>query len=106
MQGTLDMLILKVLNSNRLHGWAIAQRIHLLSSDILKVEEGSLYPALYRLEGRGLIKSEWGISELNRRAKFYKVTASGRKHFERERKRWGELAAATAAVLGFQINLK
>ncbi len=100
MQGTLDMLILNVLHSDSLHGWGIAQRIHVLSSDILKVEEGSLYPSLYRMERKGLIKASWGISELNRRAKFYKVTKTGKKYYESEREKWIQLAGATAAVLG------
>ena len=100
MQGTLDMLILRVLHSDSLHGWGIAQRIHVLSSDILKVEEGSLYPSLYRMERKGLIKASWGISELNRRAKFYKVTKTGMKYYESEREKWIQLASATAAVLG------
>ena len=104
MQGTLDMLILRVLSTSSLHGWGIAQRIHMLSSDALRVEEGSLYPALYRLEGKGLIKSEWGVSELNRRAKFYTVTRSGLKHYAKERSKWIRLAKATALVVNYRMS--
>lgn len=104
MQGTLDMLILRVLQSDSLHGWGISQRIHLLSDDILKVEEGSLYPALYRLDRKGLIKAEWGISELNRKAKFYRITDIGKKHYESEKTKWIQLANATAAVLGYDFS--
>ena len=104
MQGTLDMLILRVLQTDSLHGWGIAQRIHLLSDDTLKVEEGSLYPSLYRMERKGMIKAEWGVSELNRRAKFYKVTAAGKRHYEAERENWIQLANATAAVLGYSFS--
>ncbi len=104
MQGTLDMLILRVLQKDSLHGWGISQRIHLLSEDMLKVEEGSLYPALYRMERKGHIRAKWGISELNRKAKFYEVTAAGKKHYESERKNWIQLARATALVLGHTFS--
>jgi len=104
IKGTLDMLILRVLNQSSLHGWGIAQRIHMLSSDALKVEEGSLYPALSRLERKGLIKSKWGVSELNRRAKFYRLTRSGLKHYQKERAKWIGLTKATALVLGYKIS--
>lgn len=104
MQGTLDMLILRVLNSGSHHGWGIAQKIHVLSSDVLKVEEGSLYPALYRMERKGWIKADWGTSENNRRAKYYTITAAGKKHYAQERKNWMQLAEATAVVLGFSLK--
>lgn len=104
MQGTLDMLVLRVLRAGPLHGWGIAQRIHVLSSDVLRVEEGSLYPALYRMERRGLIKSEWGISELNRRAKFYRVTSTGRKYYKTQRDKWIQLATVTAIVLDHRFG--
>ena len=82
LQGPLDMLILKVLQREPMHGFGIAQRIQQLSANVLSVGEGSLYPALYRLENRGWIESEWGQSENNRRAKYYRLTKSGRKQFE------------------------
>ena len=99
LQGTLDMLVLRVLNSGRMHGWGIAQRIHLLSQDILKVEEGSLYPALYRMEAKGWIESEWGQSENNRRAKYYEMTKAGRKQLEAEEQGWNRMCAAIAHVM-------
>lgn len=104
IQGTLDMMILRVLGEELQHGWGLAQKIHLLSEDVLKVEEGSLYPALYRMERKGWIKAEWGVSENNRRAKFYKVTSTGKKRYESERENWIQLAEATALVLGFRWN--
>lgn len=97
--GTLDMLILRVLNGGSTHGWGIARRIDVLSSEVLKVEEGSLYPALYRMEQKGWIESEWGVSENNRRAKFYKLTRSGRKQLETEQKTWDQLVAAIGQVM-------
>jgi len=100
LQGTLDMLILKVLAREALHGFAIAQRIHQLSRDVLTVEEGSLYPALYRMQDRGWIESEWGVSQNNRRAKYYRLTRVGRKQLERETVGWERLSVAIQQVLG------
>lgn len=97
--GTLDMLVLRVLNGGSTHGWGIAQRIDVLSSEVLKVEEGSLYPALYRMEQKGWIESEWGQSENNRRAKFYTLSKSGRKQLEAEQKNWDQLVFAISQVM-------
>jgi PadR family transcriptional regulator, regulatory protein PadR len=97
--GTLDLLILKALLSGSSHGYGIAQWIHQRSHDVLQVEEGALYPALHRLELRGLLAASWGLSENNRRAKFYKITAAGRKHLEAESLRWHRLSAAVGFVL-------
>ena len=99
LQGTLDLLILKVLNGGPQHGFGIAQRIHLLSQTVLKVEDGSLYPALYRLEEKGWIDAEWGQSDNNRRAKYYSLTKSGRKQLATEQEAWDRVAAAIAQVL-------
>lgn len=97
--GTLDMLVLQVLNGSSTHGWGIAQRIAALSSDVLQVEEGSLYPALYRMEQKGWLESEWGQSENNRRAKFYSLTKSGRKQLNAEQKNWDQLVVAIGQVM-------
>jgi PadR family transcriptional regulator, regulatory protein PadR len=97
--GTLDMLVLRVLNGGSTHGWGIVQRIHQLSSEVLTVEEGSLYPALYRMEQKGWLSSEWGQSENNRRAKFYSLTKAGRKQLETEQKTWNQLVAAIGQVM-------
>jgi PadR family transcriptional regulator, regulatory protein PadR len=99
ISGTLDMLILRVLATGPMHGFGIAQRIHVLSQDVLKVEEGSLYPALYRMEQKGWIESEWGQSENNRRAKYYSLTKAGRKQLDAEQVAWGKMTAAIAQVL-------
>jgi PadR family transcriptional regulator, regulatory protein PadR len=100
LQGTLDLLILRTLQSgDGLHGWAISERIQQISQDVLRVNQGSLYPALHRLEHQGWIKAEWGISELGRRARFYRITASGRKQLESETEDWERLAAAIGRVL-------
>ena len=99
IQGTLDMLILKALESSPLHGYAVAEWIHSRSHDVLQVDEGALYPALHRLELRGLLIAEWGASENNRRAKFYRLTPAGRKHLQSERERWMRLAAAVGFVM-------
>lgn len=100
LQGTLDLLILRTLQSgDGLHGWAISERIQQISEDVLRVNQGSLYPALHRLEHQGWIKAEWGISELGRRARFYRITASGRKQLESETEDWERLAAAIGRVL-------
>jgi transcriptional regulator len=98
-QGTLDLLILKTLARKAEHGWAIAQRIRTLSSDVLQVRQGSLYPALHRLERRGLLKARWGTSENNRRARFYELTVAGKKWVSEESEQWDRLTAAVAAVL-------
>src|SRR5689334_10255198 len=98
-QGTLDLLILKTLAVEPQHGWAISQRIQLLSSDALRVQQGSLYPALHRLERRGWIKAEWGASDNNRRAKYYALTKVGRKQLEAEADDWARLTAAVALVM-------
>jgi len=99
VQGTLDLLILKALETQPLHGWAIAQRITDLSRDVLRVQQGSLYPALQRLEREGWIRAEWGASENNRRARFYSLTKAGRRHLEREQAGWERLSGAIALVL-------
>jgi transcriptional regulator len=99
VQGTLDMLVLKVLSLQRMHGWGIAQRIRQVSGEILRVEEGSLYPALRRLELDGLIDAEWGTSDNNRRARYYRLTKAGRRRLTSERDHWRELAAAIASVM-------
>ncbi len=99
LQGTLDMLILKALLRGPRHGYAVADFIQQTSEDVLRVEEGALYPALHRLELRGLLASEWGVSENNRRAKFYRLTAAGRKRLADETAYWNRMAAAIARVL-------
>lgn len=99
IQGTLDMLILKTLARGPLHGYAIAVSIETRSSDELRVEEGALYPALHRLEVAGLLSSEWKLSETGRRAKFYNLTRTGRKHLESEVSNWVRLTAAVGRVL-------
>src|SRR5436190_1336307 len=99
LQGTLDLLILKTLAGASLHGYAIVQRIQRCSDDLLVVEEGSLYPALYRMEEKGWIQAEWGKSENNRRAKFYSLTRSGRKQMEEETALWERLVRAITLVL-------
>ncbi|MFL6303774.1 MAG: PadR family transcriptional regulator [Candidatus Sulfotelmatobacter sp.] len=100
LQGTLDLLILRTLQSgDALHGWAVSERIRQLSDDVLQANQGSLYPALHRLEHQGWIKAEWGISELGRRARFYRLSSSGRKQLQQETENWGRLAAAIGKVL-------
>jgi PadR family transcriptional regulator, regulatory protein PadR len=98
-QGTLNLLILRTLAPGPEHGWAISERIHQVSSKVLQVQQGSLYPALHRLERRGWIKARWGTSENNRRAKYYELTKSGWKQLEAEESEWKKLAAAVAQVL-------
>ncbi len=98
--GTLEVLILASLGARRLHGYDIVNAIQSRSSDILRVEEGALYPALHRLELRGWVTSEWGASDNNRRAKYYRVTASGRRAVSAERSRWTRMFAATARAFG------
>ena len=99
LQGTLDLLILRTLGAGSLHGWAISERIQQVSEDVLRVNQGSLYPALHRLEHRGWIKAESRVSELGRRARFYELTASGRKQLERETKDWTRLSTAIGRVI-------
>src|SRR5437762_3212877 len=99
LQGTLDLLILRTLQGDPMHGWAISERIHQISQDVLQVNQGSLYPALHRLEHQGWISAEWGVSELGRRARFYSLTASGQKQLEIEAENWGKLSEAIARVL-------
>jgi PadR family transcriptional regulator, regulatory protein PadR len=99
VQGTLDLLILRTISDERMHGWAIAQRIQLLSRDVLQINQGSLYPALQRLERQGWIRAEWGTSETNRRARFYQLTADGRHRLAQERADWERLSAAISLVM-------
>ncbi|HXA07096.1 MAG TPA: PadR family transcriptional regulator [Bryobacteraceae bacterium] len=99
LQGTLDLLILHALQRGALHGYAIAQTIHLLSDEVLTVEEGSLYPALYRLELDGAISASWGVSENNRKAKYYKITARGKKLVAEQQQTWDRLSMAVQRVL-------
>jgi len=99
LQGTLDLLILRTLQSEPKHGWAISERIQQISEDVLQVNQGSLYPALHRLEHRGWIESEWGVSELGRRARFYKLTASGRRRLALEADEWERMTTAIGRVL-------
>ena len=99
LQGTLDLLILKSVSLAPLHGWGISKRIRQLSRDALQVNQGSLYPALYRLEDRGLIRAAWGVSPEGRRAKFYSLTAAGRRQLAEERAQWRDFAAAMELVL-------
>jgi transcriptional regulator len=93
------MLVLQVLTGGEMHGWAIAARIQLLSKDVLQVEEGSIYPALYRMEQKGWIKADWGVSENNRRARFYALTKDGRKQLAAEAKNWDRVSGAIGAVM-------
>ena len=99
LQGTLDLLILKTLSSGPMHGWGVAQRILASSQNLLQVQQGSLYPALHRLEERGWIAAEWGTSENNRRARFYRLTADGRRQLVREAENWRRFAGAVHFVL-------
>jgi PadR family transcriptional regulator, regulatory protein PadR len=98
-QGTLDLLILKTLALEPQHGWAISERIQQISSEALRVQQGSLYPALHRLERRGWIKARWGVSDNNRRAKYYELTRSGRKQLEAEAAAWRKLTVAVGQIL-------
>ncbi len=98
-QGTLDLLILKALSLEPMHGWAISERLHHVSRATLRVPQGSLYPALHRLERRGWIRAQWGTSENNRKAKFYELTRAGRKQLTDEADAWAKLTAAVALVL-------
>ena len=98
-QGTLDLLILKTLGLAPQHGWAISERVQQISSDVLRIQQGSLYPALHRLQRRGWIKGSWGTSENNRRAKYYELTAAGRKQLKVEETSWRKLTAAVGQIL-------
>lgn len=100
LQGTLDLLILRVLGQGRMHGWGIAAHIQQISRDVLQVQQGSLYPALRRLEERGWIRAEWGTSENNRRARYYELTAPGRKQLAQETASWQQFVLAVSRVLG------
>jgi PadR family transcriptional regulator, regulatory protein PadR len=102
LQGALALLVLKSLEPGPMHGWGITLHIQRVSKDVLRVEEGSLYPALHRMEQQGWIASEWGLSENNRRARFYRLTAAGRKQLKAERENWQKVTDAVALVLGFE----
>lgn len=99
LHGTLDLLVLRALRGGPLHGYGIAQRLHRLSDEVLQIEEGSLYPALYRIEQRGWIASEWAITDLNRRARFYSLTRAGRRQLEAETGSWQRLSSAINRVI-------
>jgi transcriptional regulator len=99
-QGTLDLLILRTLALEAQHGWGISERVQQMSGDVLQIQQGSLYPALHRLERRGWIKARWGTSENNRRARYYELTATGRRQLATEKDSWLKLTAAIAQVLG------
>lgn len=99
LQGTLELLVLRLLRSGPLNGWDIMQRIQIISNEVLSVTPGALYPALHRLEERGLVAADWGASENNRQAKFYKLTTSGRKQLETQRDNWQRFAGAVDAIL-------
>src|SRR5207247_10069030 len=99
LQGTLDLLILRSLQTEALHGWAIAERIQQISEDVLQINQGSLYPALHRLEHRGWIEAEWSISDLGRRAKYYRLTVSGRRQLAIEASEWERMSAAIGRVM-------
>ena len=100
LQGTLDLLILKILDLEPMHGWGITQRIQQISESVLQVNQGSLYPALHRLEEQGWIRSKWGASENNRQAKFYELTVRGRKQLTEETENWERLSSAVTRILG------
>ena len=102
LQGSLALLVLKSLERGPMHGWGITLHIEQISNEILRVEEGSLYPALHRMEQEKLIVSEWGVSENNRRARFYRLTASGRKRLVAEQENWRKITGAVALVLDFE----
>jgi PadR family transcriptional regulator PadR len=99
VRGTLDMLVLRVLSRGDLHGWGITLKLEQLSKNALRVEEGSLYPALYRMEAKGWLKSEWGVTENSQRAKFYSLTRAGRKQLEAEKESWDRMAQIIALVM-------
>jgi PadR family transcriptional regulator, regulatory protein PadR len=99
LQGTLDLLILKTVALQPMHGWGIAQRIQQISREVLQIQQGSLYPALYRLERKGWVRAEWGASENNRRAKYYTLTKAGRQQLDKELAQWERLSSAVALIL-------
>lgn len=99
LQGTLDMLILRILNQGTMHGWGVADRIEIISESVLKVGEGSLYPALYRMQQKGWIKSEWSVSDNNRKAKYYSLTTTGRKQLREKEQSWLKMTDAVAAIM-------
>lgn len=99
-QGTLELLILRALSLGSLHGWGISERLQQISSDVFRIQQGSLYPALHRLQRRGWVKSSWGVSENNRRARYYALTRAGQRRLEIEKHAWLQLTAAMAQVLG------
>ena len=99
VQGTLDLLVLKILALEPLHGWALSQRLKQISGEVLQVSDGSLYPALHKLELQGWIQAEWKLTENNRRAKFYSLTRLGRRHLEREAANWERVSAAISGVM-------
>lgn len=101
LQGTLDLLVLRTLTAGPMHGFAIAERIEEVSQEALRVEEGSLYPALHRIEYKGWIAAQWGVSENGRRAKFYRITPDGRKQLWREEQKWQRIATAVARILQY-----
>lgn len=101
LQGTLDLLVLKTLEEGPMHGWGITLHIEQASNALLRVEEGSLYPALHRMEGEGWLSGSWGQSENNRRARFYRLTAKGKRHLAAERERWERVTGAVGMVLNF-----
>jgi PadR family transcriptional regulator, regulatory protein PadR len=99
LPGTLDLLILRTLRTQSMHGWAISERIQQISEDVLQINQGSLYPALHRLEHQGWIEAEWSVSELGRRAKYYRLTTAGRRQLAIEASEWDRMAAAIARVM-------
>lgn len=99
LQGTLDLLVLRTLSNEPMHGYGIAEKLHALSDDVLQVEEGSLYPALYRMEIKGLIEAEWAMTDRNHRAKFYKLTRKGQRELQKELASWERLSKAVTRVL-------
>ena len=99
LRGTLDLLILKTVALEPMHGWAVAHRIRQISNEVLQVQQGSLYPALHRLEGKGWVKSEWGASDTGKRAKYYTLTAAGRRQLQREQDDWDRLSGAISLIL-------
>ena len=104
LQGTLALLVLKTLQQGPMHGWGITLHIQRVSNEVLRVEEGSLYPALHRMEQAGWISAEWGVSENNRRARYYRLTAAGRKQLAKEEQSWQEVTGAVSLVLNFSAN--
>lgn len=103
LQGTLDLLILKILALQSMHGWAIAHRIHQMSSDVLQVGQSALYPALHKLEQQGLIEAEWKVSETNRRARYYSLTRAGKKALAAEVANWTRLSAAVSSIVNTEV---